>query len=135
MLTEGHRGARGIAQLREAVSLSDAGAESPQETRTRLVLTHAGLRLQRTQIEVFDNFGEFVARIDMGWDDWLVGVQYDGIQHWTDPRRRTRDIDQHAELEALGWRIVRVSADMLRYRQATIVARTCAALRAAGAPV
>jgi hypothetical protein len=134
-LIERHRGARGIVQLREAVALSDAGAESPQETRTRLVLTDAGLRPQRTQIEVFDTLGWFVARIDMGWDDWLVGVQYDGIQHWTDPSRRTKDIDQHAELDALGWRIVRVGADMLRYRQATIVARTRAALRAAGAPV
>lgn len=135
MLVERHRGARGIVQLREAVSLSDAGAESPQETRTRLVLTSAGLRPQRTQIEVFNNFGEFVARLDMGWDDWLVGVQYDGIQHWTDPHERTKDIDQHAELAALGWRIIRVGADMLRYRQMTIVARTQAALRAAGAPV
>jgi very-short-patch-repair endonuclease len=84
---------------------------------------------------VFDNFGEFVARLDMGWDDWLVGVQYDGIQHWTDPHERTKDIDQHAELAALGWRIIRVGADMLRYRQMTIVARTQTALRAAGAPV
>jgi very-short-patch-repair endonuclease len=120
--------------LREAITLSDAGAESPQETRTRLVLTHAGLRPKRTQIEVFDRFGEFVGRIDMGWDDWLVGVEYDGIQHWTDPAVRTRDVDKQAEYEALGWRIIRVTADMLRYRPNTIVARTLAALRAAGAP-
>jgi very-short-patch-repair endonuclease len=33
--------------------------------------------------------------------------------HWTDPERRTRDIDRQAELEALGWRIIRVSADFL----------------------
>jgi hypothetical protein len=122
-------------QLREALGLADAGAESPQETRTRLVLTSAGLRPQRTQIEVFNSFGAFVHRIDIGWDDWRVGVEYDGIQHWTNPDIRTHDIDWQAELEDLGWRIVRVSADMLRYRQATIVARTRTALRAAGAPV
>ena len=96
--------------------MADAGAESPQETRTRLVLTSAGLRPQRTQIEVFDGFGGFVHRIDMGWDDWRVGVEYDGIQHWTDPDVRNHDIDWQAEAEALGWRIVRVSSDMLRYR-------------------
>ena len=77
----------------------------------------------------------FVGRIDMGWDDWRVGVEYDGVQHWTDPARRTRDIDRQAELEAMGWRIVRVSADMLRYRPRVIVERTRAALRAAGCPV
>ena len=62
----------------------------------------------------------------------MVCVEYDGAQHWTDPAQRTRDIDRYAELEAIGWRIVRVSADMLRYRPATIVARTKAALRDAG---
>ncbi len=134
-LADRHRGARGIVQLREALGLADAGAESPQETRTRLVLTSAGLRPQRTQIEVFNRFGGFVGRIDMGWDDWKVGVEYDGEQHWTDPARRTRDIDRTAELEALGWRIIRVSADMLRYRPSTIVQRTRDALQAAGCPV
>ena len=134
-LAERHRGARGIVQLREAIDLSDGGAESPQETRTRLILTRAGLRPKRTQIEVFDRFGEFVRRIDMGWDEWMVGVEYDGAQHWTDPAIRSHDIDTQARLEALGWRIIRVSADMLRYRPNTIVARTRAALRAAGAPV
>jgi hypothetical protein len=135
VLSERHRGSRGVVQLREAIGLADAGAESPQETRTRLVLTSAGLRPQRTQIEVFDLFRNFVGRIDMGWDDWRVGVEYDGVQHWTDPARRTRDIDRQAELEAMGWRIVRVSADMLRYRPRVIVERTRAALRAAGCPV
>jgi hypothetical protein len=47
-------------------------------SRTRLVLTAAGLRPQRTQIDVFDRFADHVGRIDMGWDDWKVGVEYDG---------------------------------------------------------
>jgi very-short-patch-repair endonuclease len=131
ILIERHRGARGLAQLRKAVALADAGAESPQETRTRLVLTAAGLR-PRTQIDVYDRFGDHVGRIDMGWNQWKVGVEYDGEQHWTDPARRTRDIDRLAELEALGWRIIRVSAEMLRCRPHTIVERTRAALHAAG---
>jgi very-short-patch-repair endonuclease len=134
-LAERHRGARGIVQLREAIDLSDGGAESPQETRTRLILTHAGLRPRRTQIVVCDSFGEFVHRIDMGWDDWKVGVEYDGAQHWTDPDVRANDIETQAILEALGWRIVRVGNRMVRYRPNIIVARTRAALRAAGAPV
>ena len=64
-----------------------------------------------------------------------IGVEYDGAQHWTDPAIRSHDIEAQARLEALGWRIIRVSADMLRYRPHTIVERTRAALRAAGAPV
>ncbi|MEU0494859.1 DUF559 domain-containing protein [Mycobacterium sp. NPDC006124] len=132
LLADRHPGARGIRQLRRAITLADTGAESPQETRTRLILTAAGLRPTHTQIEVHDAYGCFVGRIDAGWRDWLVGVEYDGAQHWTDPRQRRRDIDRIAELEALGWRIVRVGSDMVRNRPHVIVDRTLAALRTAG---
>jgi hypothetical protein len=131
-LVERHRGARGIVQLREALTLSEAGAESPQETRTRLVLTAAGFRPTHLQIEVFDHY-DFVGRIDMGYLRWKVGVEYDGPQHWTDPNIRNRDLERRAILSALGWRIVHVNAEMLRYRPAVIVGRTEAALRDAGA--
>lgn len=131
-LIDRHRGARGIVQLREVVELADYGAESPQETRARLVLTDAGLRPTHTQIDVFDRWGDHIGRIDMGWPEWKVGVEYDGEQHWTNPAIRARDIDRQAELEALGWRIVRVSAEMLKYRPRTIVQRASEALRAAG---
>jgi very-short-patch-repair endonuclease len=131
-LIDRHRGARGIVQLRQVVRLADAGAESPQETRTRLVLTDAGLRPRRTQIDVFNRFGDHIHRIDMGWPEWKVGVEYDGEQHWTNPAIRAKDIDQQAEVEALGWRLIRVSAEMLRYRPHTIVQRTRVALNTAG---
>ncbi|MGV0714004.1 hypothetical protein ABQE93_01235 [Mycolicibacterium sp. XJ662] len=134
LLADRHRGARGIVQLREAISLSDAGAESPQETRTRLILTRAGLRPTHTQLEVFDDCGEVVGRLDMGWEDWGVGVEYDGIQHWTDPLVRERDIEKQAKFQTLKWQIIRVSANMLRYRPEVIISRTRAALLAAGAP-
>jgi hypothetical protein len=135
LLANSYRGARGIVALRKVIVLADPGAESPQETRTRLVLTRAGLPPERTQIDVYDSFGYHLGRIDMGWDTWKVGVEHDGKQHWTDPTVRTRDIDRQSDLEAQGWRIIRVSADMLRDRPDTIVARTRRALRAAGAPV
>jgi very-short-patch-repair endonuclease len=132
LLADRHAGSRGIRQLRRAIVLAETGAESPQETRTRLVLSSAGLRPTHTQMEVYDPFGYFVGRIDMGWREHLVGIEYDGVQHWTDPVQRRRDIDRVAELEALGWRIVRVSSDMLSRRPHVVVDRTLAALRAAG---
>lgn len=127
-----HKGVRGIRQLREVLVLADAGAESPQETRLRLVLTKAGMRPSRTQIDVYDG-RSLVGRLDMGWPEWKVGVQYDGAQHWTDPRQRTLDIEQDVAYRDCGWRIVRVGADLLRYRQATIIRRVRAELRAAAA--
>jgi hypothetical protein len=132
-LVHTHRGGRGMKQLRELLPLMDAGAESPQETATRLVLVDGGLPPPRTQIVVIDEWGLIVARIDMGWRNWLVGVEFDGSQHWTDPRQRARDIDRAAELDRLGWQIVRVSHDLLANRPGVVVERVRGALRARGA--
>lgn len=127
-----HRGARGMKQLRRVLPLTDAGAESPQETRTRLVLVAGGLPRPQTQIVVRNEWAWVLARIDMGWEQWRVGVEYDGEQHWTDPRIRTKDIDRQAELERRGWRIIRVSAGLLRDRPDVVVERVRHALLAAG---
>jgi hypothetical protein len=131
-LVVAHRGARGMKQLRQVLALVDIGAESPQETRTRLLLVAAGLPRPETQIVVRNGWGGTLARIDMGWEKWLVGVEYDGAQHWTDPGVRANDIDRTAELQRRGWRLIRVSADLLRNRPDVVVSRVREALRAAG---
>lgn len=135
LLADRHRGARGIVQLRRVLPMVDGGAESPYETKTRLLLLASGLPRPQTQIEVRGDWGRILARIDMGWEEWKVGVEFDGAHHWTDPAQRTRDIDRLAELEAHGWIIVRVSADLLRNRPDVVIARVRRALRAAGCAV
>lgn len=135
LLAERHRGARGLAQLRRVLPMVDGGAESPYETKTRLAIVASGLPQPQTQIEVRSDWGTVLARIDMGWEEWQVGVEFDGAQHWTDPAQRTRDIDRLAELEARGWIIIRVSADLLRRRPAVLIARIRRALHLAGCPI
>ncbi|WP_156690182.1 endonuclease domain-containing protein [Mycobacterium sp. Marseille-P9652] len=132
LLIDRHRGARGLMQLRRVLDLADRGAESPYETRTRLILVGSGLPRPRTQIKVLNQWGIVIARMDMGWDEWKVGVEFDGRQHWTDPAQRSWDIDRLAELEARGWTIVRVSAEMLHSRPHVVVARARRALIAKG---
>lgn len=127
-----HSGARNLRRLRRVLPLIDGGAESPPETVARLVLIDAGLPPPRTQVEIFDEYGGFVARVDMAYDDVNVGIEYDGPQHWTDPAVRQRDIDKQFELTRLGWLVVRVSRDLLKYRRATYVARVENALRERG---
>ena len=122
-----HRGVRGLNALRKTLDLVDGGAESPYETLTRLILVRAGLPRPQTQVPVVDQHGFVVARVDMGWPELRVAVEYDGAQHWTDPRQRRRDIERFADLEALGWIVIRVSSDMVR-TPAGIVARVRAAL-------
>ena len=118
---------RGSRRIREALELVDSGAESPQESRVRMLLVLAGFPKPQMQIE----FRDLHIRVDMGWPEWKVAVEYDGIQHWTDGRQRSWDIERIALLEAAGWTVIRVSAEMLA-RPHVIVERVRTKLRAAG---
>ncbi len=129
-----HPGARDLNRLRRVLPLVDSGAESHQESRTRLALIDAGLPWPQTQIEVRDEYGGFVGRVDMGYRELKVGIEYDGPQHWTDPKQRQRDIDRQVALAEQGWVIIRVSAELLRYRKATLIGRVEDAMYAAGWP-
>jgi very-short-patch-repair endonuclease len=127
-------GARNVRRLRQILDLADAGAESPQETRVRLVLVRGNLPRPVTQVPIRNATGRVVRRIDLGWPEWKVGVEYDGGQHWTDPDIHAADIDRLDFLAELGWRMVRVSAVHLRCDKPGIVRRADCALRAAGWP-
>lgn len=127
-----HRGARWLRRLHAVIPFVDGGAESPQETVARLALIDAGLPAPQTQVNVFGTYGEFIARVDMAYEDVKVGIEYDGPQHWEDPAVRQRDIDKQVELSDMGWHIVRASRDLLKYRRPTYVHRVESALRARG---
>ena len=89
----------------------------------RLLLIDAGLPKPQTQIE----FRDLHIRVDLGWREWRVAVEYDGIHHWTDSSQRSWDIERIAMLEAAGWVVIRVSAEMLKCPQ-VIIDRVRAAL-------
>lgn len=133
-VAERHPGARGIRTLRRALALVDPGAESPQETVLRLVLVRSGLPRPQTQIPVHDRHGRIVRRIDLGWPQWMVGVEYDGAQHFTNAEHYADDIERLEFLAARGWTIVRVSSRQLRWERPTVVARVAAALSVRGMP-
>ena len=122
-------GARGNRLLRSTLDLVDGGAESPQETRLRLLLIRNGFPRPVTQIPVTDKHGRVIRRIDMGWPQHLVGIEYDGGHHWTDPDAHAADITRLEFLAARGWLIIRVSSRQLRYEQQSIVRRVASALR------
>lgn len=68
-------GARGVRRLRSTLEWVDGGAESPPESRLRLLLIRAGLPPPETQIEFYDEFGHAFIRVDMGWRRWKVAVE------------------------------------------------------------
>lgn len=133
-IADTHRGLRGVRTLRTTIDKCDGGAESPQESRLRLAVVNAGLPRPETQVEFQDEYGHPFIRVDMAWPEWKVVLEYDGIQHWSDRRQRSWDIERIALLEAMGWKVIRVSAEMLP-RPVAIIDRVRTTLRARGCPI
>ncbi|MGH3677547.1 MAG: hypothetical protein ACRDU5_17775 [Mycobacterium sp.] len=105
-LADKYRGARGIRRARTALALMDGGAQSPEETRLRLVLIDAGLPAPRTQIRVSDGFNE--AFIDMGYDEPMVGLDYEGAHHSENRGQYVYDIGRADLIDRQGWIDIRV---------------------------
>src|SRR5271155_914528 len=105
-LVDRYPGARGNKRARLLIDLMDPGAESPKESWLRLVLISAGLPSPATQIRATDR--QYVAYLDMGWEDQMVAVEYDGDHHRLDRGQYVKDIRRAEMLEGLGWFVVRV---------------------------
>lgn len=109
-LLKRYGGARGVRFCRMALSLMDAGAQSPRETWLRLLFIDNGLPRPTTQIHVVDTDG-FEAYLDMGWEDVMVAAEYDGGQHLSDRAQYVGDIGRAERIEQLGWIDIKVVAE------------------------
>lgn len=94
--------------------LSDLRAESPMETRSRLVLVRRGLPRPELQYRVYDELGEFIARLDMAYPALKLAMEYDGRGH-LEAWQHASDARRLNALDAAGWSILRfTAADVLR---------------------
>lgn len=109
-LVDRYAGARGLRKAQTALGLMDGGAQSPKETWLRLVLLDAGLPPPVTQLKIHNGDGYGLAFLDLGWEEPMVGVEYDGDHHRTDRRQYEKDVSRLAMLERRGWIIIRVTA-------------------------
>jgi hypothetical protein len=116
---------RGSAQAREAAALADGLAGSPQETRLRLLIRRAGLPPPVAQLEIRHE-GRFVARVDFGYPEQKLAIEYDGTWHG-EPGQFAKDRQRMNRLLAAGWRVLFVTAVDLR-RPEELAARIAAAL-------
>jgi hypothetical protein len=106
-----HPRSPGLRCLETALELVDPGAQSPRESYLRLLFIDAGLPRPQTQIPVLSVDRIPVAYLDMGWQEWMLAVVYDGDQHRIDRRQHAKDIRRQEMLDETGWTIVRVVAE------------------------
>lgn len=121
---------RGARRARRAVELADARAESPPESRLRVLLELAGLHAV-PQFSVRDSAGAFVARVDLAFPELRVAIEYDGAWH-AERGQFAKDRRRLNALVAAGWTVLHVTAEDLR-DPAALVARVRGLLRGATA--
>ncbi|MEB3034081.1 hypothetical protein [[Mycobacterium] nativiensis] len=75
-----------------------------------------------------------MACIDMGWREYLVGVDFEGKHHWLDPKQRQHDAERYYLLPELGWIDLRLTARRLHNNPKVFLDRVGAALIGRGCP-
>jgi very-short-patch-repair endonuclease len=129
----GRRGGRkGVGAMRRVLELADARAESPMETRLRLLLVLNGLPRPEVQVTVRDETGAFIGRPDLYYSEHRLGIEYDGETHRAsiaeDNRRQNR-------LLLAGIRLLRFTgADVLRRPSGVVTQVKSALAQAASKP-
>jgi very-short-patch-repair endonuclease len=119
---------RGTRRAVRAVDLADERAESPPESRLRLLLRLAGLRPEPQHV-VRDGDGRFVARVDLAFPEHRIAIEYDGAWHGR-PGQLARDRRRLNDLVAAGWTVLHVTAaDM---HEPTVVVASVRALLGRG---
>jgi hypothetical protein len=125
-------GRRGIVAVRELLMHADARAESPMESEARLAMIDGGLPIPELQYEIIDGNKE-LRRLDFAWPQHRLAVEYDGLDWHGDPEAMRRDRRRHAALLDVGWTVIAIVFDDVRYRAWDFVARIDQHLRRAHA--
>ena len=96
----------GVKQARELIALTEPLTESPGESWLRLRVIDAGFPRPEPQISICDRGGREVSRIDLGYRERRLGLEYDGLVYHDDPEARRHDEMRRARLRSrFGWEV------------------------------
>ncbi|MBO0702520.1 MAG: DUF559 domain-containing protein, partial [Candidatus Dormibacteraeota bacterium] len=121
----GRRGVAGVIGARRALELVEPKAESPMETRLRLLLIRGGLPRPEAQVELRDGRGGFVGRPDLYYPPSRLGIEYDGENHRD---RLISDNRRQNALHSIGVVLLRYTGADLRERPEAVVSEVRRAL-------
>lgn len=115
-------GRRGIVAVRELLRLANPHAESPMESEARLVMIDGGLPMPALQQNIVDASGQ-IWRVDFAWPEYQVAAEYDGLDWHSGPDAFLRDRRRVAALQEVGWVVIPIVAEDVRYRPWELVRR------------
>ena len=113
-------GRRGLTRLRRALALLDGRAESRPESLVRVALVLAGVTGIEANIEIRDEAGAFLGRVDLcvAWARLII--EYHGDHHRSEPGRWRKDVARARRLRAAGWTVIELTGDDLRDLDAVV---------------
>lgn len=113
-----HAGRKGVGAARRVLEFAEGAAESPMESRIRMLLVLNGLPRPEVQVSICDSTGSIIGRPDLYYRDHRLGVEYDGETHRAslvdDNRRQNRLL--LADVRLLRF----TAADVLRHPQSVV---------------
>jgi very-short-patch-repair endonuclease len=115
-----HRGARMLQRL-VAARATVGVTESPLEAAVLKLIRDAGLPTPMLQYEVRDG-DRFVGRVDFAYPEERVAIEADGFRYHDGRRGFDDERARGNELEAMGWRVLRVTAKHLEEYPDAVVA-------------
>lgn len=99
------------------IRLSDGRMESPGETRSNYLLWRGGLPKAEPQLEILDEWGVAVARVDFAWPEYGVFLEFDGRNKYEKVRKEGESVldvvlreKKREEMicRLTGWRCIRI---------------------------
>ncbi|HTF40715.1 MAG TPA: DUF559 domain-containing protein [Propionibacteriaceae bacterium] len=124
---------RGAKQARRAARYVRDGVDSVMESRLRMLLVLAGLPAAQVNFIVRHPDGSWRMRFDLCYPALKLIIEYDGRQHAMNTAQWQRDLKRREELDALGWRLIVVTAEDLYDAPEQVLVRVRAALIERGA--
>jgi hypothetical protein len=90
--------------------LGSGKAESPQESRLRLLVIRAGFPAPVLQHEILNLTGSVLYRLDLAWPALRIALEYDG--HEAHENRESEDAERDRRMAARGWLVIRARKDV-----------------------
>lgn len=111
------------------IRLSDGALESPGESRTGYMIWRGGLPRPKPQVDIHDEWGVVVARVDFAWPEHGVFLEFDGKNKYENFRKEGESVldavlreKKREELicRLTGWRCIRITWADLHHPEKTI---------------
>lgn len=102
------RGLRGVRRVGELIGRADGRAQSPMESRMRWRFLDAGLPAPDLQVEI--RSARRCHRLDVGWREYRLGAEFDGLEAHMTRRQLEADRDRHNWLTEHDWRLLHFTA-------------------------